>query len=67
MGYAELIKNDAHPTEIKEYLVGGEATAVTIRIPENLKDSAKEAAVLRGTSFSALVRECLIKELAPGE
>ena len=29
-------------------------------------DAAKEAAALRGTSFSAFVRECLIKELTDG-
>lgn len=66
MGYADMICNDANPTDIREYLVSGDQTAITIRIPETLRDAAKEAAVLRGTSFSALVRECLIKELTNG-
>ena len=66
MGYADMIRNDANPTDIREYLVSGDQTASTIRIPETLRDAAKEAAVLRGTSFSALVRECLIKELTNG-
>lgn len=66
MGYADMIRNDANPTDIREYLVSGDQTAITIRIPETLRDAAKEAAVLRGTSFSALVRECLIKELTNG-
>lgn len=66
MGYADMIRNDANPTVIREYLVSGDQTAITIRIPETLRDAAKEAAVLRGTSFSALVRECLIKELTNG-
>lgn len=66
MGYADMIRNDANPTDIREYLVSGDQTAITIGIPETLRDAAKEAAVLRGTSFSALVRECLIKELTNG-
>lgn len=66
MGYADMIRNDANPAVIREYLVSGDQTAITIRIPETLRDAAKEATVLRGTSFSALVRECLIKELTNG-
>lgn len=64
MNYAEMLKDGASPTEIREYLAEGEMTAVTIRIPKNLRDSSKKAALLRGTSFSALVRECMIDELA---
>lgn len=63
MDYAEMLRDDASSTEIREYLVDGEMTAVTIRIPKNLRDSAKKAASLRGTSFSALIRECMINEL----
>lgn len=66
MGYTDMLRDGASPTEMREYLVGGETTAVTIRIPRNLRDSAKKAAELRGTSFSALVRECLIEELTKG-
>ena len=49
---------------MREFLVGGDTVAVTVRIPQNLRDSAKEEATLRGTTFSALLRECLIEELA---
>ncbi|WP_233789365.1 MULTISPECIES: YlcI/YnfO family protein [Coriobacteriia] len=63
MGYTEMLRDGSSTTEMREYLVGGETTAVTIRIPRNLRDSAKKAAELRGTSFSALIRECLIDEL----
>lgn len=63
MDYAEMLRDDVSSTEIREYLVDGEMTAVTIRIPKNLRDSAKKAASLRGTSFSALIRECMINEL----
>lgn len=66
MRYADMIRNDASPTDIREYLVSGEQTAITVRIPATLRDAAKEAATLKGTSFSALVRECLIKELTDG-
>lgn len=66
MGYADMIRNDANPNDIREYLVSGEQTAITVRIPDTLRDAAKEAATLKGTSFSALVRECLIKELTDG-
>lgn len=63
MGYTEMLRDGSSTTEMREYLVGGETIAVTIRIPRNLRDSAKKAAELRGTSFSALIRECLIDEL----
>ena len=64
VGYIDLVKSDASATDMQAYLIDGEQTAITIRIPRNLRDSAKEAAALRGTTFSALVRECLIKELS---
>lgn len=63
MGYTDMLRDGASSTEMREYLVDGDTTAVTIRIPRNLRDSAKKAAELRGTSFSALIRECLIEEL----
>lgn len=64
MSYKELIKSGADATDIQQYLVDGEMTAITIRIPKNLRDSAKEAAELKGMSFSALVRASLIQQLA---
>ena len=63
MDYADLLRNGASSTEMREFLVGGETVAVTIRIPKNLRDSAKRAAALRGTNFSAFIRECMIDEL----
>lgn len=36
----------------------------THRIPENLRESAKEAAELRGMSFSAFMRACMMDELS---
>jgi len=67
MSYAELLQKGASETELRTYLVDGDAVPVTMRIPENLRDSAKEAAALRGISFSAFVRTCMINELARGE
>ena len=66
MGYADMIREQANPTDIREFLVSGEQTAITVRIPDTLRDAAKEATSLRGTSLSALIRECLIKELTDG-
>ena len=40
-------------------------TAITIRIPKNLKDAAAERASLKGISFSAYARMCMIADLAP--
>ena len=53
MSYSELVKSNADETDIRSYLTGGKQVAVTFRIPENLRESAKEAAELRGMSFSA--------------
>lgn len=64
MDYVDMLRDEASPTEMREYLVDGETVAVTIRIPKNLRDSAKKAAALRGTNFSAFIRECLIEELS---
>ena len=48
MSYSELVKSNADETDIRSYLTGGKQVAVTFRIPENLRESAKEAAELRG-------------------
>ena len=66
MDYAELVKNDACPTEIQQYLAQGEQTAFTVRIPKNLLYAAKEAASMKGMAFSAFVRMSLIEELKKG-
>lgn len=66
MDYAELLKNDACATDMQKYLAEGDMTAITIRIPKNLRDAAKEAAAMRGMGFSAFLRMCMIKELTKG-
>lgn len=67
MSYAELLEKNAGETELRTFLIDGDVVPVTLRIPENLRDSAKEIAALRGISFSAFVRTCMINELAKGE
>ena len=67
MSYTDLVSQGASETEFRVYLKDGEKTAITIRIPSNLKDAAAEAASMRGMSFSAFIRNCLIEELAKRE
>lgn len=62
--YSELIEGSACETEIRRYLVESEQVSVTLRIPDTLRGAAKEEAALRGMSFSAFVRTCMIEELA---
>lgn len=64
MKYSELVRSGASETELQERLAGGGMTTITMRIPKNLKDAGAEAANLRGISFSAFIRMCVIDELA---
>lgn len=63
MDYLDLIKEGASETDIRKYLSQGEPVAITIRIPENLRDASKELAALKGMSFSAMIRAGLIAQL----
>lgn len=62
-GYKELIKGNPDETEIRSFLVNGDQASVTLRIPDTLCNAAKEETNLRGMSFSAFVRTCMIEEL----
>lgn len=64
MKYAELINSGASPTEIQSFLVDSELVPVTIRIPKNLRDSAKEAASLSGMTFTSFIKRLMIEELS---
>ena len=64
MKYAELIDSGASPTEIQSPLVDSELVPVTIRIPRTLRDSAKEAASLRGVNFTSFIKGLMIEELS---
>ena len=61
--YSELVDSGATETELQEQLVGGDMTTITMRIPRNLKEAGAEAAALKGISFSAFIRMCMIEEL----
>ena len=63
MKYSELTDSGATDIEKRAYLVDGDTVAITIRIPKNLKESVAEASSLKGLSFSAYVRTCLINDL----
>lgn len=43
--------------------MGGDTAAITIRIPENLRDVGKKTANLKGVSFSTFICMCMIEEL----
>ena len=45
MTYSDLIEHDAGETEIRSYLVNGDVVPVTMRIPANLRDSAKRGRI----------------------
>jgi predicted DNA binding CopG/RHH family protein len=64
MKYSELVDSGATATEIQTYLVGSENVPVTMRIPRNLRDAAKEAAALKGMSLTSFVKMCLIEKLS---
>lgn len=63
-GYKDLITKNPSETAIRSYLVQGDQVSVALRIPDTLRDAAKDEAPLRGMSFSAFVRTCMIEELA---
>lgn len=63
MLYSEMLKSNADETDLRKHLASGKQVAVAFRIPECLRDAAKEAAELRGVSFSAFMRMCMIEEL----
>lgn len=64
MKYSELIGTGASPTEIQSYLRDSELVSVTIRIPRTLRDSAKEAASLKGMNFTSFIKRLMIEELS---
>ena len=44
MKYGDLMENSASEVEKREYLVDGETTSITFRIPRNLKDAFQDEA-----------------------
>ena len=64
MKYSELLQNGTTPTEIQAFLAEGDTAPVTMRIPSNLRDAAKEAATLSGMNFTSFVKLCIIEKLS---
>lgn len=64
MEYSELVTQDASEAEIQRFLSDGEQVAFAVRILKNLKKAASDVASMRGMSFSAFVRNCMIQELS---
>ncbi len=64
MKYSELLDGGAAPSELQAFLVTGDIVPVSMRIPGNLRDAAKEAAELSGMSFTSFVKMCLIERLS---
>lgn len=64
MKYSELVESGVTEAQRQDFLAEGEQTPITLRVPRNLKDAAAEAARLRGISFSAFIRTCIINELS---
>lgn len=67
MKYSELVDSGATTTEIQSWLVGSENVPMTMRVPRNLRDAAKEAAALKGMSLTSFVKMCLIEKLSEEE
>lgn len=63
MDYIELVKEDAVEADIRKCLFQGDQVAITIRIPENLREASKKYASLKGMSFSAMIRAGSIHQL----
>ena len=80
MSYSELVKSNADETDIRSYLTGGKQVAVTIMSGHSLLDAVSFAGdfvydamvetrsqpdfELRGVSFSAFMRMCMMDELS---
>lgn len=61
MRYSAQLESGFAPGELQSFLVGGNVVPVSMRIPENLRDAAKEAAELFGMSFTSFLKMCLIE------
>ena len=63
MGYLDLIREGADETDVRKRLPQGGQVAITIRMPENLRDVSKELAVLKSISVDAIIRAGSITQL----
>lgn len=63
MKYRELVESGASISEVRSFLTESELVTVTLRLPRNMRDSAKECATLNDMNFTTLVKQCLIEKL----
>lgn len=63
MKYSDFSKQAASEREKQAFLIDGETTTITIRLPRNLKEAAVENAALNSMSFSSYIRGCLLRDL----
>ena len=65
-GLDQLLESLAHADQLDPLDVEGILVlrSISERCAERIGDAAKEEAALRGMSFSAFVRTCMIEELA---
>lgn len=66
MKYSDLLSKSPSETEIQKHLADGDQTAITIRIPKNLKDAAMDAAEFKSMSFTAYTHNLLVVDLSSG-
>ena len=64
MKYRELVESGASTSEIQSFLTESELVTVTLRLPRNMRDSAKEAASLKGMNFTSFIKGLMIEELS---
>ena len=64
MRHGKLLREEASLAEIRKQLTQGDVAAVALRIPVALRGAAKEAAAMKGISFSAYMRMCMLDEPA---
>jgi hypothetical protein len=60
--YSKLVHSGATQTELREQLVGGDMTTITMCDPKNIKETGAEAVRFRGMSSSVFMRSRAISE-----
>lgn len=60
--YSKLVHSGATQTELREQLVGGDTTTITMCDPKNIKETESDAVRFRGMGFSVFMRSCTISE-----
>lgn len=60
--YSKLVRSGATQTELREQLIGGDTTAITMCDPKNIKETGSNAVRFRGMGFSVFMRSCAISE-----